>query len=482
VDAARAEGADYVYVMGHMGMETTCEPWTYADVIEHTSGIDVFLDGHSHDTEQVVMKNKEGGSVVRSACGTKLACIGYSLVSPTDGVVETGIWSWTNPACAAETLGVRNEVGEKVDAAMTALSEQLDQVVARSSVLLTPYGNQLCVLNVTGQQILDALEWGCRNLPGESAAFMHVSGLCYEADASVPSGCIADENGMFVQIVGTRRVRNVTVGGEPLDSKRIYSLAGVDYILLDEGDGFSMFSDAEVLLDRVKLDNQLLIDYIVETLGGEIGEGYTEPTGEGRIRIASEEAKTARRDASEDLLLVVDFQNVCLPGYDWECPGMPEAMKNTIKLLNASNAPDYLLTRYIAPSEPVGRWVQYNEAYREINENPFLAELPEKLKPFAAEGKVVDKSTYSAMKSEQVLAALEGKKAVVLTGVTAECSVLATMMDAIDMGYEVVYLYDCVARQSAEVDANVLGLAELYMPIHTTIMSSEEYLSAISSK
>lgn len=100
----------------------------------------------------------------------------------------------------------------------------------------------------------------------------------------------------------------------------------------------------------------------------------------------------------------------------------------------------------------------------------------------AAEGKVVDKSTYSAMKSEQVLAAMKGKKAIVLTGVTAECSVLSTMMDAIDMGCEVVYLYDCIARQSAEVDANVRGLAELYMPIHTTVMSSEEYLAAIAGK
>ena len=188
------------------------------------------------------------------------------------------------------------------------------------------------------------------------------------------------------------------------------------------------------------------------------------------------------RNAADDLLLVVDFQNVCLPGYDWECPGMPEAMKNTIKLLSGENAPDYLLTRYIAPSEPVGCWARYNEAYREINENPFLAELPEELTPFAAAGKVVDKSTYSAMKSERVLAALESKKAIVLTGVTAECSVLATMMDAIDMGYEVVYLYDCIARQSAETDANVRGLAELYAPIHTRIMSSEEYLAAISGK
>ncbi len=210
----------------------------------------------------------------------------------------------------------------------------------------------------------------------------------------------------------------------------------------------------------------------------------------GRSAGAAEERKTepengqpvAPRNAAEDLLLVVDFQNVYLPGNDWGCPGMPEALKNTLKLLNNENAPDYILTKFVAPTDPVGRWKDYNEAFREINENPFLAELPEELTAYAAEGKAAEKSTYSSMKSERVLAALEGKKAIVLTGVTAECCVLSTMMDAIDKGYEVVYLYDCIAGQSAELDAQIRGIAEIYAPVHTTIMSSGEYLAAIAGK
>ena len=76
VDAARARGADYVYVMGHMGLEQTAAPWTYADVIEHTNGIDVFLDGHSHDTEQVVMKRQERRGSYHYAVVTKDELIG----------------------------------------------------------------------------------------------------------------------------------------------------------------------------------------------------------------------------------------------------------------------------------------------------------------------------------------------------------------------------------------------------------------------
>ena len=69
VDNARSEGAEIVIVLGHLGNQNSLSPWTYADVIANTTGIDVLLDGHSHDTDQVVMNNKSGQSVLRSACG-----------------------------------------------------------------------------------------------------------------------------------------------------------------------------------------------------------------------------------------------------------------------------------------------------------------------------------------------------------------------------------------------------------------------------
>lgn len=200
--------------------------------------------------------------------------------------------------------------------------------------------------------------------------------------------------------------------------------------------------------------------------------------------IVTEEEKRMimQRNISDDLLLIVDFQNVYLPGYDWACPSMPEAMKNTGKLLDTAPALDYVMTKYIAPVEPIGRWAQYNEAYKEINENVFLCELAEEIAPYAVGARsVVEKSTYSSMDSDAVLAAMEGKKAIVLVGVTAECCILATMMDAIDQGYEVVYLYDCIAGQTAELEAEVRGIAEIFAPIHTTIMSSDEYLTSIKT-
>ena len=80
-----------------------------------------------------------------------------------------------------------------------------------------------------------------------------------------------------------RRVRNVMVGGEPLDPEKTYTLASHDYQLLDNGDGYTMYKGAKVLQESVKLDNQVLIDYITNTLGGVVGEEYDNPYGQERI-------------------------------------------------------------------------------------------------------------------------------------------------------------------------------------------------------
>ena len=353
VDDARAEGADYVVVMGHMGNEEACRPWTYDDVISHTNGIDVFLDGHSHDTNQVVMKNKDGEDVLRSACGTKLACIGWCRIDK-DGKLTTGLYTWDNKESVPQLLGLSNEMSEAVAAATDVLNEKLGEVVAASQVDLTindpeeldsngrpirmvrraetnlgdvcadaylansgadiafvngggirtnisagditlndilkvhPFGNEMCVIEVTGQQVLDALEWGARAVPSENGGFLQVAGLTYEIHSYIESSCTSDENGMFTGVEGERRVQNVLVGGEPIDPEATYTLASHNYMLLEKGDGYTMFEGAKVLQNCVKLDNQVLIDYITDFLGGVIGPEYEELTGQGRIVIVEE--------------------------------------------------------------------------------------------------------------------------------------------------------------------------------------------------
>ena len=351
VDAARSEGADLVYVMGHLGMSRDESSVTYADVIENTNGIDVFLDGHSHDTQQVVMKNKDGEDVTRSACGTKLNCIGYSLISSDKTVIDTGIWSWPNGDSMPQLLNIHNKVSEEVDAALTEVNELLSTVVTVSSVDVTiydpvevdqsgnpirmvrraetsmgdlcadayrtvaeaeialvngggvrksiskgevtyediisvnPFGNSVSVIRASGQQILDALEWGAHAVPGEFGGFLQTSGLTYEIDASVESTCEEDENGFFLGVSGERRVRNVMVGDQPIDPEGYYLVAGGNYTLLNNGDGATAFNGAEVVAESEGLDYEVLIKYITEYLDGDLAELYGDPYGDGRIKI-----------------------------------------------------------------------------------------------------------------------------------------------------------------------------------------------------
>ena len=350
VDDARAEGAAFVVALAHLGNEDECRPFTYADVIANTTGINAVLDGHSHDTDHVEMLNKDGETVLRQGCGTKMEGIGYLKIAAKDGAMKTGVMMWNNDDFNATQLyQLDNDVTKAVAEATDTLNAKLAEVVAKTDVELTindpvavtddgkpvriirnaetnlgdlcadayryvsgadiafvngggirvsikagditlndilkvhPFGNALCVCEATGQQILDALEFGAKDVPGEFGGFLQVSGLTYEIHTYLPSTVKMDEKRMFVGVEGEYRVKNVMVGGEPLDLEKTYTLASHNYMLQDQGDGYTMFKDNVYTQESVMLDNQVLITYITEGLNGVVGADYANPYGQGRI-------------------------------------------------------------------------------------------------------------------------------------------------------------------------------------------------------
>ena len=344
VDAAKAEGAAYVIACGHLGTEIGVEPYSSVDVIYNTTGIDAFLDGHAHETNSGnAVKNKEGKEVVRVACGTKLENIGALTITP-EGEISSDLYSWTGPVSPAEMFKLSGPVVDAVAEKIASMDEIRKTVVAKSEVTLHiydavatdvriirnaetnlgdlcadayrvmsgadvafvngggvraqipagditldqiyavhPFGNVMCMVEVTGQQLLDALEWGACNVPEENGSFLQVSGLTYEIHTYIPTSVTSDENGMFTGVAGEYRVKNVTVGGEPLDVTKTYKLASHNYMLKNFGGGYSMFKDANLLIDETLIDNQVLITYITTELGGVVGEEYANPYGQGRI-------------------------------------------------------------------------------------------------------------------------------------------------------------------------------------------------------
>ena len=349
VDACRAEGAEYVILLTHLGIEDDATPYRSIDVINNTHGIDACLDGHSHSVipSQMVV-NDEGDTVPLSSTGTKLIYIGVLTITD-DGNITTTIVngdladSVEFDAAAAEITGdyeeqiaqvmatsnvnlwITDENGVRMvrsretnlgDLCADAYKAAGDAEIAlvngggiRANMAagdLTfadikachPFGNTLVVVNATGQQIIDALEWTSRNTQaeyktpdgnanGELGGFLQVSGLRYTIDTSVESAAVADGNGMFFGMIedAPYRVTDVEVekDGEwvAIDPEAFYKVASHNYMLLDGGDGTTMFQTDEVLLDSGLPDYKVLVDYVV-SLDGDLS-AYAEP--QGRITV-----------------------------------------------------------------------------------------------------------------------------------------------------------------------------------------------------
>ena len=342
VNDARAQGADYVVAIGHLGNTGITPAYTSEAVISHTTGIDAFIDGHSHETYERTVSNAAGEKVILVQTGTKLNAIGKVVIEPATGNISSGLvtdYAEKDPAASAF-----------IESLMADFSDTLNQVVASSDVTLTtmdpatglrrirndetnlgdlvadayrvvmgadigmvngggiradieagnvtyediinvhPYGNEMCLAVATGQEILDALELGAMNAPLEDGGFQHVSGLTYTIDLSVPSSVVLDATGSFARVAGPYRVTNVLVNGQPLNVNSTYTVASHNYMIKEGGSGFNMFMDNTLLQDCTMLDNQLLIDYITEYLGGTIGSQYADPYGSGRIQYSGVQA------------------------------------------------------------------------------------------------------------------------------------------------------------------------------------------------
>ena len=155
------------------------------------------------------------------------------------------------------------------------------------------FKNRLCKVVAKGQQILDCLEFSCKNFPsiyepeGYFSGFQSVSGLKFTVDTSIQSSVTMDSNGMFTGVEGERRVNDVFVlNGEkwiPLDPNGTYTVASHNFLLKDGGDGFSMFQNDEFLINNGMKDSQVLITYIADILKGKLKDKYSDI--EGRIFI-----------------------------------------------------------------------------------------------------------------------------------------------------------------------------------------------------
>lgn len=333
VDKARAEGAEYVVLVTHLGTNGAVPVWSSGAVAAHTIGIDVIIDGHSHEQYTRVDKNKDGKDVLVEQTGTKLASVGKITIHD-DGTItgelvkgltalDTKVKRIVDEELAQVDAQLSKSVGKMTvdlvtdidgtrrvrsgetnigDFAADAIRASVHADVAlvngggfreaipagevtyKTLATMFPFTNTLVVRSVTGQQLLDALELGAANYPEESGGFFQVSGITYTIDARVPSSVVQNEQGGFVRVDGAYRVKDVMVGGVPLDLMEDYTVVGNSYIMRNGGNGMTMFDGTPLLRDTAFSDIDAIADYVKEQ-GGVVGEGYENPAGAGRITI-----------------------------------------------------------------------------------------------------------------------------------------------------------------------------------------------------
>ena len=369
VDTAKKAGANYVVAVAHLGDDSASAPWTSMDVLAKTSGIDVLLDGHAHSTVVKSVKNKDGKSIQMVATGTKLENIGKIVIAENGAITaeyingdvakdkDAGVTKFIEGikakyaelekkvvAKTAVDLAIADKDGNRLvrseetnlgdlcaDAYRNVLGADIafvngggirvaipkGNITYGQVIAVHPFGNMACVVEATGQQILDALEFGARNVgKGENGGFLQVSGLTYTINSLIEPSIQTNEAGEFVKVTGDYRVRDVKVGGVDLDLNKTYTLASHNYMLKSGGDGFVMFKGNKLLQDEVMIDNQVLINYIQKNLNGVVDDQYAAP--QGRIKILSTELFA---QVSEKLQVA-----------EYECKLTAKAQKKAVKL------------------------------------------------------------------------------------------------------------------------------------------------------
>ena len=343
IDQLHADGCNLVVCLGHLGELESSAPNRASDVIAHTSGIDLFIDAHDHEVEDTTVTDAAGNSVPVLETGCNLANIGvahYEDGELSHHLVAAGDYEGNN----AEVSDQVDEVAADIDARMSklvakfagklegekeiirtgetnlgdlvadallwqarqALGPQVDAALMNSGGLrvsvpagditlkdihnISPYVNQVYTVDVTGAQLLEALESACQAAPEPLGAFPQVAGIAFTLDVSVPyeQGEQYPYSTYYAPANPGSRVTITDVGGKGFDPNATYKLATIDFIATG-GDTYAVFAGLANSMDSTGyLLYQAIQHYLEDECAGVVPEAYAQP--QGRITVVGSEA------------------------------------------------------------------------------------------------------------------------------------------------------------------------------------------------
>ena len=343
VDTLKAAGCDYVICLGHLGIDAESTGNRSIDVLNAVTGIDVFIDGHSHSTLDQIKAATNGtgkvGNAYLTSTGTKLANVGVVDIAPDGTITTSNVPLDTLTAENADTAAVIQRIQQQIDADYGAvfaqsevqlngekaqvrtgetnlgdlitdamlwqagtLGEKVDAAVnngggIRASLsvggltkkdinTVLPFGNTLYLVKLTGAQLLEALEASTCSLPESIGAFPQVSGIEYTVNTGAKFSSTENYPGStYGKPNAVNRVTIQRVGGAAFDPAETYTIVTNDFLGAG-GDTYYTFKSSPVGYDTgVPLD-EVLMDYITAQCKGTITKAAYGQTA-GRIHFIS---------------------------------------------------------------------------------------------------------------------------------------------------------------------------------------------------
>ena len=144
-----------------------------------------------------------------------------------------------------------------------------------------PVECNLITVHATGEEILCCLETAYQYLPRGNSEFLHVSGVSAVLDMNQNPTVMTDDMGNFAGISGDGRVRDVLIGGAPLQADATYTVTfseSFSYTVT------SILGDNDRATETTVTNRDAWTAYVSGTLSGMVGDTYKNPFGERRIR------------------------------------------------------------------------------------------------------------------------------------------------------------------------------------------------------
>lgn len=356
VDTLKAAGCDYVICLGHLGIDAESTGNRSIDVLNAVTGIDVFLDGHSHSTLDQIKAATNGtgkvGNAYLTSTGTKLANVGVVDIAPDGTITTSNVPLDTLTAENADTAAVIQRIQQQIDADYGAvfaqsevqlngekaqvrtgetnlgdlitdamlwqagtLGEKVDAAISNGGGIraslsvgsltkkdintVLPFGNTLYLVKLTGAQLLEALEASTCSLPESIGAFPQVSGIEYTVNTGAKFSSTENYPGStYGKPNAVNRVTIQRVGGAAFDPAETYTIVTNDFLGAG-GDTYYTFKSSPVGYDTgVPLD-EVLMDYITAQCKGTITKAAYGQTASRIHMISYDDVKASDASAND---------------------------------------------------------------------------------------------------------------------------------------------------------------------------------------